>query len=142
MVISLLRRNREIQIYFTHTKSLLPNSPAGNLWLELETNRRVHQDWVTEVREVNPFLLSYHVLLNFADTEDLETPDLGCGTVEELEAARRPNSWTEPEVIFKLRNVLVTPPVLKLSCHLSPLSSGHFIEGNKDYYFPIPCLLK
>ena len=120
---------REIQIYFTHTKSLLPNSPEGNLWLELETSRRVHQDWVTEVREINPALLAYHVLLNTADTEDLEAPDLRCETMPELEAAQRPNSWTEPGVIFKLRNVFINPPVLKLSCHLSPLSSGHFTEG-------------
>ena len=61
VVISLLRRNRlaaqlhvsvsslhtvlcrEIQVYFTHTKRLLPNNPAGNTWLQVAGERRVHQ---------------------------------------------------------------------------------------------------
>ena len=59
VVISLLRRNRlaaapclrvsmlslarEIQVYFTHTKRLLPNNPAGNTWLQVPGERRVHK---------------------------------------------------------------------------------------------------
>ena len=34
---------REIQVYFTHTKRLLPNNPAGNTWLQVAGERRVHQ---------------------------------------------------------------------------------------------------
>ena len=43
---------REIQIYYEHTKQLLPNSPAGNLWIDVQTDRRCHLPWVTNVREV------------------------------------------------------------------------------------------
>ena len=70
VVVSLIRRNRsyyrtvvlsnsthekydrEIQIYYEHTKQLLPNSPAGNLWIDVQTARRCHLPWVTNVREV------------------------------------------------------------------------------------------
>ena len=148
VVISLLRRNRsvyieerkdhcwhfvfrEIQVYFNHTKRLLPNDPRGNLWLDLESQegRRVHQDWVTDVREINPFLLSYHVQVNYAETEDLEAPAHQCKTMQDLEVAMRPNTWIEPAVIFKLMNINMRPPLLKLCSPLSSVCCEEFLSG-------------
>ena len=122
---------REIQVYFNHTKRLLPNDPRGNLWLDLESQegRRVHQDWVTDVREINPFLLSYHVTVNYAETEDLEAPAHQCKNMLDLEVAMRPNTWIEPAVIFKLMNINMRPPLLTLCSPLSSVCCEEFLSG-------------
>ena len=39
-------------MYFDYTKQLLPNSPQGNLWIDVDTDKRVHYPWVTNVRQV------------------------------------------------------------------------------------------
>lgn len=30
VMVTLIRRNREVQVYFDHTRQLLPNNPGGN----------------------------------------------------------------------------------------------------------------
>jgi len=105
VVISLLRRNREIQIYFTQTKRLLPNNPTGNLWIDVDNSRRVHYDWVTNVREVSPLVLSYHVFVNYADEEDIEAPVLTTKMMQDLDKKVSPNTFIEPTVIFKLLQI-------------------------------------
>ena len=98
---------REIQVYFTHTKKLLPNDPSGNLWIDVDNIRRVHYDWVTNVREVNPFTLSYHVLVHDADESDLNHPKLSCSPMKDLEKYQMANVYSEPTVIFKLQTVTI-----------------------------------
>ena len=44
--------SRDIQVYFDDTKQLLPNSPDGNLWIDVDTDRRAHFPWVSNVRQV------------------------------------------------------------------------------------------
>ena len=98
---------REIQVYFTHTKRLLPNNPTGNLWIDVDTSRRVHYDWVTNVREVNPFTLYYHVLVQDADEHHLNHPKLRCSPLKDLEKHQNANTYIEPTVIFKLQSVII-----------------------------------
>ena len=127
---------REIQVYFNHTKRLLPNSPGGNLWVDVETERRVHQDWTMEVREINPFLISYHVLVQYAEVEDLDVSYLQPDTMLDLQPPLRANSWIEPPVIFKLPTVTISPPVVTLACHLTLIFSQEFLSGfNDQFYF-------
>jgi len=42
----------EIEEYFRHTKNLLPNFPGGNLWIDVDCDKKAHYDWVTHVKEV------------------------------------------------------------------------------------------
>jgi len=108
VVISLLRRNREIQVYFTHTKRLLPNNPAGNTWLQVAGERRVHQDWVSDVREVDPWTLSYLVTVEAPrQAEQLRMPSLECAPLGPAAPAAAATEYTEPEVVFRLREATV-----------------------------------
>ena len=95
---------REIQVYFTHTKRLLPNSPvtSGNLWIDVDSERRVHYDWVTNVREINPWSLSYHVMVHEAEEEELHSPSLECAKIAGLLNYFTATEYYEPPVIFRL----------------------------------------
>ena len=52
--------HREIQQYFRDTKHLLPNNTEGNLWIDVDCDRKAHYAWVTHVREVSH--LSFNIL--------------------------------------------------------------------------------
>ena len=52
MVISLLRKNVEIQTYFKHTGHLLPNQLDGNLRIEVDCSSLAYFDWLTNVNQV------------------------------------------------------------------------------------------
>ena len=103
---------REIQVYFTHTKNLLPNSPVGNLWIDVDTRRRVHHDWVTNVREVGPDKLAYHVLVHDADEEVINYPSLQCSPIPDLHNKETARTYEEPHVIFKLMRVKITKQLI------------------------------
>ena len=153
VVISLLRRNRsnllisgpqndlcifrEIQVYFTHTKRLLPNNPTGNLWIDVDTSKRVHFDWVTNVREVNPFQLAYHVLVYEADEEDLQHPCHQSTPIPDLAKPATANNYQEPQVIFKLLSISVTKVII-LGFPRSMTTEELYDEGKKKYY----CILR
>ena len=81
-----------------------------------------------DVREVNPFLLSYHVQVQYAEEEDLEVSYILCDTMVDLQPRIQANSWIEPPVIFKLPSVTILPPVLKMACHLT-FYCQEFLEG-------------
>ena len=106
----------------------MPNNPGGNLWVDVETERRVHQDWTMDVREINPFLLSYHVLVQYAELEDMDVSYLQSEPMLDLQPPIHPNSWIEPPVIFKLPRITILPPVLPLGCHLTLLCQ-EFLQG-------------
>ena len=125
---------REIQVYFNHTKRLMPNNNGGNLWLDVETERRVHQDWTLDVREINPFLLSYHVQVQYAELEDLGVSYLQSDPMLDLQPRLRANSWIEPPVIFKLPTVTILPPVLTMACHLT-FYCQEFLEGVSGQFY-------
>jgi len=72
LVIRLARRNREIQHYYHDTGHLLPNSAAGNLWLDTDCARRKHYSWVTNVREVTRVRISYCVQCDLAEWDDAQ----------------------------------------------------------------------
>ena len=81
-----------------------------------------------DVREINPFLLSYHVQLQYAELEDLEVSYLQSDPMVDLQPPLKPNSWIEPPVIFKLPRITILPPVLPLGCHLTLLCQ-EFLQG-------------
>ena len=57
---------------------------SGNLWIDVDSERRVHYDWVTNVREVSPWSLSYHVMVHEAEEEELHSPSLECAKIAGL----------------------------------------------------------
>ena len=96
--------------------------------MDVESERRVHQDWTMDVREINPFLLSYHVQVQYAELEDLEVSYHQTETMLDLQPPIYPNSWIEPPVIFKLPRINILPPVLTMACYLT-LFCQEFREG-------------
>ena len=88
-----------------------------------------------EVREINPFLISYHVLVQYAEVEDLDVSYLQPDTMLDLQPPLRANSWIEPPVIFKLPTVTISPPVVTLACHLTLIFSQEFLSGFTDQFY-------
>ena len=50
--VCLILINRDNQVYFNHTKQLLPNEENGNVFYDINSQRRAHFKWVTNVEEV------------------------------------------------------------------------------------------
>ena len=75
---------------------------SGNLWIDVDSERRVHYDWVTNVREVSPWSLAYHVMVHEAEEEELHSPSLECAKIAGVPNYLTANEYHEPVVIFKL----------------------------------------
>jgi len=124
--VKLSRKNREIQHYWDETGHLLPNNPEGNLWIDIDSGRKTHKKWVTNVRDVNDAKTSYHVVVDRADhDDDQELPQRTLPLTKEGEERMKPEWTVEPKVIFRL----VSPVVKKPPC----------VRGTAQEYFE-PCL--
>ena len=110
----LIDRQREIQHYWDETGHLLPNNPEGNLWIgeeqiyesstsssppDIDSGRKTHKKWVTNVRDVNDAKTSYHVVVDRADhDDDQELPQRTLPLTKEGEERMKPEWTVEPKV--------------------------------------------
>ena len=110
----LIDGQREIQHYWDETGHLLPNNPEGNLWIgeeqiyesstsssppDIDSGRKTHKKWVTNVRDVNDAKTSYHVVVDRADhDDDQELPQRTLPLTKEGEERMKPEWTVEPKV--------------------------------------------
>lgn len=113
VVITLLRRNREIQIYFDHTKELLPNGTNGNVWIDIDSRKRAHFDFVTNVREVDDHTVAYHIRVNLAETLEDHSDQGECLAFTEEDGGAQ----TATEVSSVAETYKLTEPPLKLCAY-------------------------
>ena len=98
----------------------------------MDSERRVHYDWVTNVREVSPWSLSYHVMVHEAEEEELISPSLECAKIPGVLKYFTANEYYEPPVIFRL----IRPQVeitMSLCSHRS-VDCEQYQEGNMYMY--------
>ena len=92
----------------------MPNNPEGNLWIgeeykyesstsssppDIDSGRKTHKKWVTNVRDVNDAKTSYHVVVDRADhDDDQELPQRTLPLTKDGEERMKPEWTVEPKV--------------------------------------------
>ena len=98
----------------------------------MDSERRVHYDWVTNVREVSPWSISYHVMVHEAAEEELHRPSLECAKISGLLNYLTANEYYEPPVIFRLIRPTVEHNV-SLCCP-GTVDSEEYQEGTRQNF--------